>query len=39
VDDFNVGRVEDGHLVWFGWMDYEIPTDREQVAHQIGLTA
>lgn len=39
VDDFNVGRVENGQLVWFGWMDYEIPTDREQAAHQIGLTA
>jgi hypothetical protein len=38
-DDFNVGRVQDGRLVWFGWMDHEIPTDRYRVAHQIGLTA
>lgn len=26
-DDFNVGRVEDGVLVWWGWMSEEHPED------------
>jgi hypothetical protein len=38
-DDFNLGRVESGRLVWFGWMDHEIPTDRVGVAQQIGLAS
>jgi hypothetical protein len=26
-DDFNVGRVVSGELVWFGWMDEQHPPD------------
>lgn len=38
-DDFNVGKVEDGRLVWFGWMDEQLPAeDYPAVAAQIGWT-
>ena len=38
-DDFNIGRVDDGQLVWFGWMDRELPDyDREAISRWIGLT-
>lgn len=37
-DDFNVGRVEAGALVWFGWMDEEHPAeDRAEVAEALGV--
>jgi hypothetical protein len=37
-DDFNVGRVEDEHLVWWGWMDEEHPPeDRAEVAAALYL--
>lgn len=26
-DDFNVGRVENGVLVWWGWMDEQHPAE------------
>jgi hypothetical protein len=36
-DDFNVGKVENGRLVWFGWMDEQHPTeDYPAVAKQFG---
>lgn len=39
-DDFNVGRVENGRLVWWGWMDEEHPPeDRSAVAAELGLVA
>jgi hypothetical protein len=31
TDDFNVGHVVDGALVWFGWMDKQF-TDHEDYA-------
>jgi hypothetical protein len=38
LDDFNVGRVQNGRLVWFGWMfRHELDSDRIRVAQQIGL--
>lgn len=37
-DDFNIGRVVDGELVWWGWMDEEHPAeDRAEVAQALGL--
>lgn len=37
-DDFNVGRLEDGELVWWGWMDEEHPAeDRAEAARDLGL--
>lgn len=37
-DDFNVGRVENGVLTWWGWMDEEHPAeDRTSVAGALGL--
>jgi hypothetical protein len=37
-DDFNVGYMEDGTLVWFGWMNKEFGwQDREFVAPKLGL--
>jgi hypothetical protein len=37
-DDFNVGRIEAGALVWWGWMDEEHPAeDRPEVAEALGL--
>jgi hypothetical protein len=39
-DDFNVGRIEDGRLVWFGWMDEQHPVeDYAEVAAALGLAA
>jgi len=39
TDDFNVGRVVNGKLVWFGWMHEEHPAeDRPAVAAQFGWT-
>lgn len=39
-DDFNVGRVELGRLVWFGWMNDELSDyDRDKIASLIGLVA
>jgi hypothetical protein len=37
ADDFNVGKVENGILVWFGWMDEKFPEeDYAKVAAQFG---
>jgi len=37
-DDFCVGHVEDGVLVWWGWMNEEHPAeDRDTVAEALGL--
>jgi hypothetical protein len=37
-DDFNIGRVESGQLVWFGWMHDQLPDyDLTNIAHQVGL--
>lgn len=37
-DDFNVGRVKNGRLVWFGWMDEKHPADDyHEVAAALGL--
>lgn len=38
-DDFNIGRVQDGDLVWFGWMFNEVDHERAEVARQLGLGA
>lgn len=38
-DDFNVARVENGRLVWFGWMDEPHEEDdwpREELAERYG---
>jgi hypothetical protein len=38
-DDFNIGRIEDDCLVWWGWMNEEHPAeDRVAVAADLGLT-
>lgn len=40
TDDFNVGHVEAGRLVWFGWMDEEHPAeDYAEVAKCFGWAA
>lgn len=40
TDDFNVGEVRNGRLVWFGWMDTKHPdADYAEVAAQFGWTA
>lgn len=36
-DDFNVGQVEDGSLVWWGWMTEEHAEDREAAAAGLNL--
>lgn len=37
-DDFNVGRVRGGRLVWWGWMEKEHPAeDRASAAVGLGL--
>jgi hypothetical protein len=37
-DDWNVGQVKHGALVWWGWMDEEHPCDdREYVAKRLGI--
>jgi hypothetical protein len=37
-DDFNVGRVENGQLTWWGWMDEEHSAeDYPEVAAALGL--
>jgi len=37
-DDFNVAQVDDGRVVWFGWMDEKHPDeDYPEVAAQLGL--
>jgi hypothetical protein len=39
-DDFNVGRVEDGKLVWFGWEHEEMPDhDLAEITRHIGSLA
>jgi hypothetical protein len=39
TDDFNLGRVEDGVLTWFGWMDEQHPVeDCAEIAAQFGWT-
>ena len=43
-DDFNVARVKDGALVWFGWMDEAHPLDQygdaaEQLGFRLATTA
>lgn len=38
-DDFNIGRIQDGVLVWWGWMDEEHPDeDRHEVAAALALS-
>jgi hypothetical protein len=40
TDDFNIGKVDKGHLTWFGWMDKQHPEeDYAAVAAQFGWTA
>jgi hypothetical protein len=40
TDDFNLGKVENGRLVWFGWMENEHPTaDWTEVAQYFGWSA
>lgn len=37
-DDFNVGRLENGDLVWWGWMDEQHPEeDYAEAAEDLGL--
>ena len=37
-DDFNVGRLENGDLVWWGWMDEQHPEeDYAEAAKDLGL--
>lgn len=37
TDDFNLGHVVDGRLVWFGYMDDQHPVeDYPEVAEQFG---
>lgn len=36
-DDFNIGRVENGRLVWWGWMDEEHPDDLASAAEGLHL--
>lgn len=37
-DDFNVGRIESGRLVWWGWMDKEDrDQDRVEIAEALSL--
>jgi hypothetical protein len=37
-DDFNVGCVENGRLMWVGWMDEEHPIeDYADLAQQLGF--
>ena len=39
-DDFNVGKLERGRLVWWGWMDEEHPSeDRAEVALALGMAS
>jgi hypothetical protein len=39
-DDFNVGRVEAGKLVWFGWQREELPDyDLDEITEHIGSLA
>lgn len=39
-DDFNIGQVKNQQLIWFGWMDRELPGwDRAKIASLIGLEA
>lgn len=39
-DDFNVAKVENGKLTWFGWMDEQHPTeDYAAVAEQFGWSS
>lgn len=37
-DDFNVGQVMDGHLVWWGWEDAPLLEDMPEVADALGLS-
>lgn len=37
ADDFNIGRVTDGRLTWFGWMFDQLDHDLDEIAEQIGL--
>lgn len=40
TDDFNLGQVVDGELVWFGWMDDKHPVeDYAEVAEQFGWSS
>lgn len=37
-DDFNIGRVEGDRLVWFGWMNEQLPDyDLNEIARQVSL--
>lgn len=38
-DDFNVGQIEGGKLVWFGWMDKPLLEDIASTAVELGLSA
>lgn len=38
-DDFNVGQIKHGKLVWWGWMDEPLLGDLESVAAALGLEA
>lgn len=39
-DDFNVGKVVAGQLVWWGWMQHQHPLeDRVEAAAMLGLAA
>jgi len=38
--DFTIGRVEDGELVWLGWMFNHLPdSDLLEISRQLGLSA
>jgi len=36
-DDFNVGELRDGRLVWWGWMDNPLLEDLTSVAAALNL--
>lgn len=38
-DDFNVGEVRNGRLVWWGWMDHDLSQDIDGPAYALGLAS